>query len=157
MTFCIICLEPIDTSKNYYSVSQCNHLFHFDCLSIVDKKNNHRCPCCDNYLEEQDNLDIESIKIYDLDEYNYEQVPLDIYNLLDIVLIKLNESELKNNIIEIKSLLDAGLKDNILDDIDNYLDNYSELCYKYGCEYPIDLALIKYLIGIKNYLSHLQN
>ncbi len=141
-TNCTVCLEPIDRSQNNYCVSQCNHSFHLDCLLTVSK-NSFKCPICKNDLAEQE-------------EDFYEQEPIDINVLLDLVIVNLNESKLKTKLIEIKTLLDNSLENNIKNNINNYIEDFNELCYEYDCKYQIDYQLTSYLLKIKTYFIDLE-
>ena len=56
---CAICLEKIDTEKNFV-VTKCGHNFHSDCLIKALEKNN-KCPMCREQLKENNKKDIDNI------------------------------------------------------------------------------------------------
>ncbi len=162
-TNCTVCLEPIDTSQNNYCVSQCNHLFHLDCLLTVSK-NNFKCPICNGDLAEQTNNEINELDNIEPNNFKdnyieYEQI--EINELFNLVIGTLYESKLKTKIIEIKKLLDTSLENNKNEIFNNYFnicinDDFNELCCEYDCEYNIDAQLLVYLLKIKEYFTNLE-
>jgi len=130
---CIICSKQISISKNNYVISQCNHLFHLNCLLSINKFSN-KCPSCDTYLLEPNYLD----------NVKYEWI--DILNLIDIIISNLKECILKEKMIKIKSILNYNLENNIKDNIEIFIDNLVEICYTYDNGYEIDMILNELLL-----------
>ena len=47
---CGICQYPVDTSdtRQIYTLKECNHAFHTDCIISWFRTRNNRCPLCGN-------------------------------------------------------------------------------------------------------------
>lgn len=167
-TICTVCLESIDKSKNNYCIGVCNHLFHLDCLLSVTKNNKYqKCPLCGYYLTEPDidenNNDNNNNNDND-DNYYVEENNLDCYgdeaiiisDILDFVIANLIDSKFKSKLVDIQYLIDNNLLiecNTNINSNNNLIDEFSELCYKYDCDYNIESDLMIYLLKIKKYLN----
>ena len=64
---CTICIENFKEKKSKVSVTPCQHVFHFKCLSnwLVNNVMNPKCPNCNyNLLEEFNTKKVETIDVY---------------------------------------------------------------------------------------------
>ena len=63
---CTICIEDFKENKSRVSVTQCKHVFHYQCLSNWLSKNvmNPKCPNCNyNLIQDVKDTDIQTLKI----------------------------------------------------------------------------------------------
>ena len=105
---CTICLEDFKDGKSNVSMTPCQHVFHYKCLSNWLMKNvlNPKCPNCNhNFLEDMKTDCLKSQGLYDIPEIPI--VKRSIENRSNNTNLRMNYNQ-HNNSINMENGLDTG-------------------------------------------------
>ena len=105
---CTICLEDFKDGKSNVTLTPCQHVFHFKCLSNWLMKNvlNPKCPNCNhNFLEDMKTNCLKSQSLYDIPEIQIVKRSTEHRNINSDTRMNYNQH---NNSINMENGLDTG-------------------------------------------------